>query len=359
MAITAPTPFARVDELLTMAEVYKRLDNNGGTDKIVECLAQTNAILQDIPWKMANMTDGHRTTLRTSLPTTYKRRINEGVKGSKSSTAQIKESMAMIASLSKVDSKLVDLVGNGGGAEGKASAVWGEGKAFIEAMGQSASNMLFYGDASTDPADFNGFHTRYNSLKTADTISNQIIDCGGSGNNLTSIYIVDWGEDVFGIYPKGSTFGLQVDNLGKGLTTDENGNEFTAYRTFYQWDLGLVVSNYKKVVRLCNINVDDLRSNKGIGKANVRDEADSTNLILKLQEGLDKLPDGISSNTCVYMNGSVYAALNVLANRSTQNLLSLVEGENAFGNRTTWKMFSGAKLRRVDQIMNNEKKLTA
>ncbi|SPT71507.1 Uncharacterised protein [Anaerobiospirillum thomasii] len=359
MAIMAPNAFARADEMLTLAEVYKRLDGNGGTDKIVECLAQQNAILEDIPWKMANMNDGNLTTLRTSLPTTYMRRINEGIKASKSSTAQVKESLAMMAVLSKVDAKLVELAGQGGGAEGKASAVWGEGKAFVEAMGQSATRVLFYGDPSNDPAEIRGLQTRYNTLDKKNPISEQIIDCGGTGNNLASIYIVDWGDDVFGIFPKGSTFGLKIDNLGQGLTQDENGNEFLAYRTLYQWDLGLAVANYRKVVRLCNINVEDLRTNKGIGKANVRDDADSTNLILKLQEGLDRLPNGVSGSTAIYMNGQVYSALNVLAQRSNQNIISIVNGENSFGTHTQWKTFSGAKLRRVDQLTTTESQLKA
>lgn len=353
MAIKAPLPFARADEMLTLAEVYKRLNGSGGVDKIVECLAQQNAIIEDIPWKMANMTDGHLTTLRTSLPTTYRRRINEGIKASKSSVAQTKESMSMFAVLSKVDAKLVQLAGSGSGA----SMLWGETKAYLEAMGQTGARALIYSTPADDPADFKGLQARYNTLDTKNPVSEQVIDCGGTGNNLTSIYIVDWGEDVFGIFPKGTNFGIQVKDLGAGLASDENGNEFMAYRTMYEWDLGLAVANYRKVVRLCNINVNDLKNNKGIGKANVRDDADSTNLILKLQEGLDRLQSGVSGNTCIYMNNGVYSALNVLAQRSNQNIISIVDGENSFGTRTQWKTFSGAKLRRLDQLTTTEAQL--
>ena len=76
---------------LTLADWAKRLDPQGKVPSIVELLAQTNEILQDMLWVEGNLPTGHRTTVRTGLPTVAWRLLNNGVQPSKSTTAQIDE----------------------------------------------------------------------------------------------------------------------------------------------------------------------------------------------------------------------------------------------------------------------------
>jgi hypothetical protein len=89
--------------VLTLADWAKRLDPDGKTPQIVEMLSQTNEILSDMVWMEGNLPTGHRTTVRTGLPTVAWRLINQGVQPSKSTTAQIDEACGMLEAWSEVD----------------------------------------------------------------------------------------------------------------------------------------------------------------------------------------------------------------------------------------------------------------
>jgi len=60
---------ARGTYVLTLADWAKRLDPDGKTPDIVELLSQTNEILTDMIFQEGNLPVGHRTTVRTGLPT--------------------------------------------------------------------------------------------------------------------------------------------------------------------------------------------------------------------------------------------------------------------------------------------------
>ena len=96
----------------TLTDVAKRLDPNGKIDKIVELLAQTNPILQDMMFVEGNLPTGHRTTVRTGLPATTWRLLNYGVQPSKSTTAQVTDACGMLEAYAEVDKALADLNGN-------------------------------------------------------------------------------------------------------------------------------------------------------------------------------------------------------------------------------------------------------
>src|SRR6266576_2356474 len=60
---------------LTMMDWAKRLDPNGKIPTIVELLSQTNEILDDMLFVEGNLPTGHRSVIRTGLPTVYWRLI--------------------------------------------------------------------------------------------------------------------------------------------------------------------------------------------------------------------------------------------------------------------------------------------
>jgi len=98
--------------VLTLADWAKRLDPDGKVPAIVELLAQTNDLLMDMQWIEGNLPTGHRTTVRTGLPTVAWRLLNQGVQPSKSTTAQIDEACGMLEAWSEVDKDLAMLNGN-------------------------------------------------------------------------------------------------------------------------------------------------------------------------------------------------------------------------------------------------------
>ena len=92
-------------------------------------------------------------------------------------------------------------------------------------------------------------------------------------------------------------------------------------------------------------------SGMGTGDISV---ANSTNLILKMNEALYKFPTQGSANICIYMNGDMHAALNNVASRANTNVIKIEDGMNAFGRHATWTTYLGHPMRRVDAIRNDE-----
>ena len=127
---------------LTLADWGKRIDPNGKIDKIIELLSQTNPILQDMLIVEGNLPTGHRTTIRSGLPSATWRLLNYGVQPSKSTTVQVTDGIGMLETYAEIDKSLADL--NGNTAEFRLS----EDRAFIEAMNQQMAQTLFYGDTA-------------------------------------------------------------------------------------------------------------------------------------------------------------------------------------------------------------------
>lgn len=139
---------------LTLADWAKRVDPDGKTPMIVELLSQTNEILSDMLWIEGNLPTGHRTSVRTGLPTVAWKLLNQGVQPSKSTTAQIDEACGIMEAWSEIDKDLAELNGN------TASFRLSEAQAFIEAMNQEMAQTLFYGNASISPEEFTGLSDR-------------------------------------------------------------------------------------------------------------------------------------------------------------------------------------------------------
>lgn len=240
----------------TLADIAKRMDPDGKIDKIVEMLSQTNEILHDMLWMEGNLPTGHRTTVRTSLPTVAWRLLNQGVTPSKSTTAQVDESCGILEAWSEVDVELAKLNGN------TAAFRISEAQAFLEAMNQEMASTLFYGNSGTAPEEFNGLSIRYNSSSAA---NGQNVILGGAAGGQTdcmSIWLVCWGANtVHGIYPKGSTAGLQHQDHGETTIQSEGtgsvgvgGARLRAFQDQYTWKCGIALRDWRYVVRIANID---------------------------------------------------------------------------------------------------------
>jgi hypothetical protein len=192
------------NSVVTLVDVAKRLDPDGKIARIAELLNQTNDVLDDITWMEGNLPTGNRTTIRAGLPGVAFRALNEGVPRSKSDVSQFDEGAAMLEGFSEVDRKEAILSGDVAGFR------LSEAQSFMEAMNQAFTTCLIYGNASATPKQFNGLATRYNAISAnSTTTGQQIIDCGGTGTDNYSIYLVVWDpQKITGIYPKGTKAGL-------------------------------------------------------------------------------------------------------------------------------------------------------
>ena len=303
--------------LPTMRDLASRMDPNGQMATIVELLAKQNEILDDIPWVEGNLPTGHRTTLRTALPTVGYRRFNEGVAPSKSASMQIEESCAMMEAYSEVDLELLKLYGNQSAAF-RAS----EDTAFLEAMNQQFATDLFTASAATDPKKFNGFATRVNDVNYGESSSTAkdgaVVEGGGTGSDNTSIWLVGWGPDtVHGIYPKGMKAGLEMRDLGEDTKVDSNGYMFQVLRSHWSWKVGVVVRDWRYLIRIANLDVSNLLA--------MSSNAD----IFKLAgRAIDRIPNKAKGRFAWYCNRLVHSVLREQAmyKASSQITLEQVEG---------------------------------
>lgn len=328
---------------LTLADWASRLDPNGRVPAIAELLSQTNDIMEDAVHKEGNLPTGERVVIRTGLPTVYFRLLNAGVPTSKSTTAQVDEACAMMEARSHIDAKLLVLNGN------SASFRLSEDSAFLEAMNQACADAMFYGNPSVDPKTILGLATRYGAIAGVGNSQN-VLDAGGTGSNNTSIWLVVWNTDtVYCHFPKGSTAGLMHRDLGEESVQDSGGNWYQAARTLYQWDIGLVVKDWRYVVRICNINVTDLASQSGTQASTA-----NTEIIKLMSRAMDRIPNLSKGRAAFYANRTVYSYLRIMALNKSQNAVTIETAMNQFGTPYKMTSFLGVPLRKVDRLLNTE-----
>jgi hypothetical protein len=240
----------------TLLDLARRTDPDGSIADIVEIMNQTNEVLDDMVWQEGNLVTGHRTTIRTGLPTPTWRKMYGGVQPTKSKTAQITDTTGMLEAYAEVDKALADLNGN------TAAFRLSEDRPHIEGMAEEIAQTLFYGNEGTEPEAFTGLSPRFNA-KTSANNSDNVVDGGGSGTDNASIWLAVWGPNSgFGIVPKGSKAGLQMED--KGQVTIENidgaGGRMEAYRTHYRQDAGLTIRDWRYFVRIAISTVRTLPS---------------------------------------------------------------------------------------------------
>lgn len=326
---------------LTLADWAKRIDPEGKVPVVAELLSQSNEILEDAVFMEGNLPTGHRLVIRTGLPTVYWRSINQGIPTSKSTTAQVDESVGMLEAYARIDKDLALL--NGNTAQFRLS----EDVAFLEAMNQTQASTLFYGNPGTDPRQYLGLGPRYSAISGAGNSQN-IIDGAGTSSNNTSIWLVVWGENtVFCPFPKGSAAGLVHNDQGELTVYDTSGNPYQALQTHYQWKNGLAVKDWRYVVRICNINT-----------ANLVAESSAADLIKLMSRALDRIPNLGMGRAAFYMNRTVYSMLRIQALNKSTNALAVQPGLNQFGTAANWLSFEGVPLRRCDQLLNTEARVT-
>ena len=323
---------------LTLADLSKRLSPDGKVDPIAELLSQQNDILEDIVWKEANQPTSHVVTVRTGLPAVYWRQYNAGVPSSKSTTAQVTEPCAMLEARSHIDAKLLNLNGN------SAAFRLSEESPFLEAMNQEMTGKLFNGNVGVDQKTFSGLATRYSST-TAGNGGNIILG-GGSGSDNASMYLIVWGEQtVFMTYPKGSKAGLASRDLGEESVQDGNGGWYQAARSLFQWDAGLVVKDWRYVVRIPNIDVSDF-----IGVTGTQATTAATNLLRLMMRAIARIPNFNMGRAAFYANRSIREGLMIQALERSQNVLKVEDALGQFGQNINTLKFMGIPVRGADQL---------
>ena len=343
---------------LTLADWGNRVDPQGRIDDIAEVLSQANDVFDDMLWREANLPTGHKATIRTGLPRGTWRMLYQGIPFTKSTTAQITEAMGMLEAYSRVDRKLAELEGD------IAAFRMSEDDAHLEGLSQQMATTIFYGNQATTPQQFTGFAPRFNTV-CATTAQNayNVLDAGGTGSSNASLWLVGWGERTcFGIFPKGGKAGLTFENKGDirpGF--DANGNEFEAFTSYFRWEAGLCVKDWRYVVRIANI--DTTSSAGGLASATPPD------LFALLSKAVVRFPTltmrasaitktdapdepapGI--NPAIYVNRTVREYLDIQAIRDKNVLLRPTE----YAGQPIVE-FRGLPIRVVDALLDTESRV--
>lgn len=317
----------------TLLDFAKTLDPDHKVAQIVEILNETNEVIEDFVSIEGNLPTGHRTTIRSGLPTPTWRKLYGGVQPSKARNLQVTDNTGMLEAYAEVDKALADLNGN------TAAFRMSEDRAHIEGMSQEFVQTLFYGNEGSEPEAFTGLSARFNST-TAENGGQVILSSGASADN-SSIWLIVWGTStVHGIYPKASQGGLQMTD--KGQVTIENvdgaGGRMEAYRSHYRMDGGLSVRDWRYVVRVANIPQSVLASGT------------AAKALIDLMIRAAELPPSLSAGKAAfYGSRQVRTALRLGINDKVSNQLTF---DTVTGKRVL--AFDGIPFRRVDQLIATE-----
>lgn len=321
----------------TLLDVTKRMDPNGRIDMIAELLSQTNEILEDMVWIEGNLPTGHRSTVRVGLPTPTWRKLYGGVQPTMSRTAQVTDACGMLEAYAEIDKKLADLNGN------SAAFRLTEDRAHLEGMNNEFAQTLVYGNETTEPEAFTGLSPRFND-QAAENGGNILTSAATPDNtDNSSIWLIVWGPNtVHGIYPKGSTAGFKQEDKGQVTieSIDGAGGRMEAYRTHYAWDCGLVVRDWRYVVRI-QIDQEDLTKNAASGP----------DLIDLMQQATELVPSLSMGRAVFYANRTVRSFLRrQLTNKVASGTLTLEE----LMNKKRVPAIDGIPVKRCDALLANE-----
>jgi len=298
----------------------------GAMQTIAEVLTQTNEILLDAVWVEANGATGHKFLERTSLPSGSWRKLNDGVGYEKSAAREKTETPGMLESFSKVDKALVDLAAN------PAEFRFSEDSAFLQGLGQTFASAFFYADTVVDPEKFKGLAPRLGASAAKHVILN-----GGSGSDLTSIYVVNWGVGhTHMIYPKGfRPGGIEMEDLGQQLVDGETaGTSYLALVTHFKMACGLVVKDPSRDIhRIANIET-----------AGADNLFNAENLITVLNN-----MSAAGGFPVIYCNSTIKTQMDIAAEKKSNVNLQWTE---AWGGKVL--AFRGVPIRQCDAILDTE-----
>jgi len=301
---------------------------------VAEVLEQENEILNDIPWTRGNLLTGDVHFRRSAKPRAQVRKINEGIEATASRTEAVTETCVELASRGIVDMSELKL------APDQAGYLLSENKPHIAVLGEDVCASIFYGN---EAGGIRGFAPRLGKLSHS-----QVVDAGGTGSNLASVYIVKWDpEDVTGIYPKNSTAGLEMIPQANIYTEDRDGKKFLAHVTEYKWFVGLKVRDERFIARLCNIDRDALLS--GANAAEARQK-----LFEQLITTKNKIRHVNQGRVVMYADPEIFNILEIAAFQKANLALGYTDIES---DRRVLR-FAGIAIKRNDCQSEPEKKVS-
>lgn len=274
---------------------------------IVEALHRLSPFVRNSITVEANKGASHLHTIRSGLPSVTWGRLYKGVAQSKSSKTQVEDTTGFVEGRSEIDERLLDLAG-GNAALLRAD----EANGFLEAMAQEIETGAFYHDSTTTPEKFKGLAARYN-VRGGSGAGNNVIHGGGSGSDNMSIWFVTHAQDATHfIHPKGTMAGIERKDRGSVQVLDSNNLPYFAQVEEFRQHIGLAVRDWRKNVRIANIDVSDVLAGTVDLYALMR-QAVYRNQTWRQSKDLNAPNAAATGRTVIYMNSTAAEALDALA----------------------------------------------
>jgi hypothetical protein len=312
----------------SLLEQAKRINPDGTQALIAEVLnRRTGMILGEAPWLPSNDVWTNKTTRRGSLPTGSRRRLNQRIAASVSRTTEVMDVIENLEDWCEVDQALVDSMPS------PAMFRAGEVDAFIEGLGQTIASDVLYANSLSDPDAMHGIAAR---LGTID--GRFVIGEGGTGSDVTSIYVVNWGQATAHlIYPKNMAATMGVQHTDEGAVTSETSDgKMRVYRDHFVIRCGMVVRDPRSIGRLANI--------ESSGASNTFDEDNLITLLNNMTKG---------PGTRIYCNETILTQMQIRA-KDKANIYYTPGGNALSGEPPLY--FNGVPIRQIDReiLLNTE-----
>lgn len=221
-----------------------------------------------------------------------------------------------------------------------------EERPVVEDLAGRLETGIFYGYGdSTMTRRFSGLSQFYNKLdrSIAESYGN-VIDAGGEGNNLTSAWLIVWGDLTLSLAYRSGHLGLERVYQGKRRVIDDD-RGFDANVSDYDWIVGLMLRDWRYVVRVANIDVEELTKSV---VSNVSYKTSS--LIRDMIRAHNFIPNIRLGRAAWYMNSDVKSVFDYVAGEMCN--VNLTVGTDRNGNPVT--RFKGIPIRRANSLRNTE-----
>lgn len=305
----------------------------------INLLVQKNPMVVDIPFMMCNDGTTHLYSNTTALPAVSKTAAGEGTPMSRSARAQDREVCTMLSGFSSIETEPAKI----GGQQGAIMAR--EDGLFAEALRQQFGRSLIYDNRATGLKDMNGMAMRLPSL--SGTKARNILSCGGSTSNAqTSIYIANWGDGLYGIFPDGTTAGYSKEPIGKQAVTLANGNRMICWEVMHRWHIGLCNPDWTSLVRICNIDVAHAAA-----LSNNQAPTSFQNVLHQFLIGINRIRN--PGKKIAYCHDRVHELFMRIALEKSNNAVTIQEAATQFGTFQELRVW-GVPVRKTDSILLTE-----
>ncbi len=325
----------------TLLDLANMTDAAGNILAVIDILKQENEILEDMTFVEGNLPTGHTSSVETGIPVPTWRKLYGTVAPTKGTRVKITDTCGMLEAYSEADVDLVKL------AKDPKQFRLQEDKSHIRGMNNEMTETLTYRNEGTEPEAFTGIAPLFNNLSAEN--ADNILDATGTGTDNASIYLVVWsGDTVFGITPQNSKAGLTVTDKGQ-VTLQKSTGYMEAFQTHYKWDTGLVVADWRYIVRICNIDKSALTREYTSGKFTT-----GAHLPDLMFQAMRRIPNLSAGRAAFYGSRDIATWIGRQTSAAIQS--STLTSEMVGGRFI--ERFMGIPVRRVDAMAADESRVT-